>query len=109
MAKVYKVLGQTSPSATTATTVYTVPSSTEVVVSTITICNRANAAGTYRLAIRPDGAALADQHYIAYDATVGANDTVALTLGLTANASDVFTVYASSASVSFSLFGSEIS
>jgi len=108
MAKVYKVLGQTSPSATTATTVYTVPSSTEVVVSTITICNRANAAGTYRLAIRRDGATLADQHYIAYDATVGANDTVALTLGLTANASDVFTVYASSASVSFSLFGSEI-
>ena len=108
MAKSYKVLGQVSPSATTASTAYTVPSNTEVVVSTITICNRAATSGTYRIAIRPDGASLADQHYIAYDATVGANDTVALTLGITANASDVFTVYASSASVSFSFFGSEI-
>lgn len=109
MAKSYKVLGQSAPSATTATTLYTVPSATEAVVSTITICNRANTSGTYRIAIRPDGASLANQHYIAYDVTIAANDTTALTLGITMDAADVLEVYASSADMSFNAFGSEIS
>jgi len=108
MPKAYKVLGQVAPAATTATTAYTVPSNTESVISTITICNRSASAVTYRIAIRPDGEALSDKHYIAYDSSISANDTVALTLGLTANAADIFTVYASSASVTFGLFGSEI-
>jgi hypothetical protein len=45
MATAYKVLGQVAPAATTATTVYTVPSATEAVVSSVTVCNRAGAAG----------------------------------------------------------------
>jgi glucose-6-phosphate dehydrogenase assembly protein OpcA len=108
MATKYKVLGQSAPSATTATTLYTVPSSTYTVVSTITVANRATGSATYRIAIRPDGATLANQHYIAYDATVLANDTVALTLGLTADAADIIEVYASSGNLSFNAFGSEI-
>lgn len=109
MATAYKVLGQSNPSATTATTLYTVPSATETIVSTITVCNQAASSGTFRIAVRPDGASLAAQHYIAYDTTISANNTIALTLGMTINASDVITVYASSASMSFSAFGSEIS
>jgi hypothetical protein len=108
MANTYKVLGQVAPSATTATTAYTVPSSTESVVSTIVVCNRAASAGSYRIAIRPDGATLANTHYVAYDIAIAANDSTALTLGITLNAADVVTVYASSADMTFSLFGSEI-
>ena len=108
MATVYKVLGQSAPSATTATTAYTVPSLKYAVVSTITVANRATGAATYRISIRPNGDTQANQHYIAYDATVPANDTIALTLGLTADAADVFTVYASTANLSFGIFGSEI-
>jgi hypothetical protein len=108
MAKNYKIIAQASPAATTDTTLYTVPSSTQVTISSITICNRAATAATYRIAMRPNGETLADKHYIAYGATVPANDTIALTLGLTADAADVITVYASSASVSFGVFGSEI-
>jgi hypothetical protein len=52
---------------------------------------------------------LAGQHYIAYDTPIAANDTIALTLGITLATTDVITVYASSASMSFSAFGSEIS
>jgi hypothetical protein len=48
------------------------------------------------------------KHYIAYDSSVPANDTINLTIGITIDAEDVVTVYASSASVSFNLFGSEI-
>ena len=108
MAKSYKIIGQISPSATTDTTLYTVPSATQLVISSITICNRAATAATYRIAMRPNGETLADKHYIAYGSNVPANDTIALTLGLTADAADVITVYASSASVSFGVFGSEI-
>ena len=109
MPTAYKVLGMSNPSATTATTLYTVPASTDTVVSTITVCNQASTAGTFRLAVRPAGASLAAQHYVAYDTPIAANDTIALTLGITLDATDVITVYASSASMSFAAFGSEIS
>jgi hypothetical protein len=108
MATTYKVLGQSNPSATTATTLYTVPSATSTVVSTITVCNQASSAATYRIAVRPAGATLAAQHYIVYGATVPASDTTTLTLGLTLATTDVVTVYASSANLSFNAFGSEI-
>jgi len=109
MARSYKVLGQVNPSATTNTTLYTVPSSTETVVSTISICNVAATTATYRIAVRPNNEELATKHYITFDASLPANDTAMITVGLTANAGDVITVRASSASVVFGLFGSEIS
>lgn len=109
MPTTYKVLGQSNPSATTATTLYTVPASTQTVVSTIIVANIAATAATFRIAVRPDGTALANQHYIAYDVTVGANDSTALTLGLTLGDTDVITVYASTANLVFSAYGSEIS
>jgi glucose-6-phosphate dehydrogenase assembly protein OpcA len=109
MATNYKVLGQSAPSATTATTLYTVPSATEAVASTVFVCNRGSSATTYRIAIRPAGASLANQHYIAYDATVDANDAIAITIGMTLTATDVVTVYAGNGDLSFNLFGSEIS
>lgn len=108
MATTYKVLGQSNPSATTATTLYTVPSATSTVVSTITICNQASSAATYRIAVRPAGETLAAKHYIVYGATVAASDTTTLTLGLTLATTDVVTVYASSTNLSFNAFGSEI-
>jgi hypothetical protein len=108
MATTYKVLAQSAPSATTATDVYTVGSGKSAVISTVTVCNRAATSATYRIAIRVAGSALSNEEYIAYDATVPANDTIALTLGITLAATDVVTVYASSANLSFNLFGSEI-
>jgi hypothetical protein len=104
----YKVLGQVAPGATTDTTLYTVPSATESVISTIIVANRATSAATYRIAIRPNAATLANQHYIAFDVTVGAGDSTTLTLGLTLDAADVITVRGSTADLSFSAFGSEI-
>ena len=109
MANVYKVLAQSNPSATTATTLYTVPSSTSSVISTITVCNQAASAGSFRIAVRPAGASLAAEHYVAYDIALAANDTTALTLGLTLATTDVVTIYASSATMSFNAYGSEIS
>jgi hypothetical protein len=109
MANAYKVLGQSAPSATTATTLYTVPAATETVVSTIVVANRAATAGSFRLSVRPNGAAQANEHYLAYDVPIAANDSTTLTLGVTMDATDVITVYASSADMSFNVFGSQIS
>jgi hypothetical protein len=108
MANAYKVLGQIAPSATTATAIYTVPSATEAVVSSVTICERGGSAATFRLAVRPDGATLANEHYIAYDADIAANDTVILTIGITMDATDILQAYASSANLSFNAYGTEI-
>jgi hypothetical protein len=108
MPTAYKTLGQVAPSATTATTLYTVPISTSTVCSTLTVCNR-GASTTYRIAIRPAGATLANQHYIVYDAVIAANESVLLTIGITLDTTDVITVYAGTANLSFGVFGSEIS
>jgi len=107
MATTYKVLGQSNPAATTDTTLYTVPALTQTVVSTITVANLGTS-GTFRIAVRPDGAAIANQHYVAYDLSLNANDTVTLTLGLTLDATDVITVRGSNAFFAFQAFGSEI-
>jgi hypothetical protein len=107
MATAYKVLGQSAPSGATDTALYTVPSGTSTVVSTLSICNR-GVSTAFRAAVRPSGATLANQHYIVYDNYVNAGDAVFLTLGLTLAATDVVTVRAGTADMSFSLFGSEL-
>ena len=109
MASVYKVLAQSAPSATTESTLYTVPSGYSAVVSTIAITNQAGSSGTYRIAVRPAAdASTTQKQYIVYGATVAASDSILLTLGLTLATGDVVRVYASSANMSFSAFGSEI-
>lgn len=109
MAQTYKVLGQSAPNANTTANVYTVPAATQAVVSSIVVTNRNNNANaTYRIAVQPAGVALANQHYIAYDATVTALDSVALSLGVSMGNTDVLSVYSGNANVSFSVFGVEI-
>jgi hypothetical protein len=108
MATTYKVLGQIAPSAASATTAYTVPSATQAVISTITACNQGILSANVRIAVRPDGATLEAKHYLAYDVVLASGQTAAFTLGITADASDVVTVQASTANVSFNVFGTEI-
>lgn len=108
MATTYKVLGQSNPSATTNTDLYTVPAATATVISTLAICNRSATSTTFRVAIRVAGAAISNEHYIAYDAVAPGNDTVYLTIGIALAATDVVTVYAGAATLSFNAFGSEI-
>jgi len=108
MATTYKVLGQSNPAATTLTTLYTVPASTSTVISTITVANQAATAATYRIAVRVAAASITASQYLAYDVSLPANATDTLTLGVTVAATDVISVYASSATMSFNAFGSEI-
>jgi hypothetical protein len=106
MALAYKSLGQQAPVAATLTTLYTAP--VMAVGSSLVICNR-GAATTVRVAVSPAGAAIANQHYLLFDAPLDANATDVLTLGIALAATDVVRVYNTLATVSFTLFGVEIS
>lgn len=109
MPTTYKILAQSAPSATTSTDLYAVPSATQTVVSSIVVCNRDSAAATYRISTAPTGTALANSQYIAYDVTVGGNDSTIITIGATLGATDKIRVYASTANLTFTAYGSEIS
>jgi len=97
------------PAANTLSTLYTVPSSTQAVVSTINVCNTASADATYRIAIVPNGVSITNANYIVYNATISGNETVAFTQGITMDSGDLLRVFASSASVAFNAFKMEIS
>ena len=109
MPTVYKVLGQSAPSAATATTLYTVPSATSTVVSSINVANTGAVADAIRIAIRPAGATLANQHYQVYGVSVPAGSVFTWTTGATLATTDVVTIYSTGGICSFSAFGSEIS
>ena len=110
MATNYKILGQLAAGSAVYETLYEVPAATEAVVSTIVVANITAAAKTYRLAVVPNGTAVTDEHILAYDVAIAANDSTALTLGVCLDATDTIRCYASAASaISFTAFGSEIS
>jgi hypothetical protein len=106
MPDAYKVLGQSNPSATTLTDAYTVPASTETVVSSIVVANRSTAT-SFRISVAPAGAVDSNEHYIAYDVAIAANEVKSFTLGVTLEATDVVRVYATLATLSFNIFGVE--
>lgn len=109
MATIYKILGQSAPAATTEVDLYTVPSATDAVVSSVSVCNRGTATGTFRIYVSPAGAATANANYLVYDAELAPKSTIAFTLGITLDATDELRVYASTADFSFNAFGSELS
>lgn len=109
MATTYKILGQASPSAATETDLYTVPSATQAVVSSIIVCNRSSSAtATFRISASFTGTATANKDYIYYDLILGQNDTFIATIGLTLGTTDKIRVYASTANLSFTAVGSQI-
>lgn len=109
MAAVRKILGQSAPSATTATDLYTVPASTSTVISSLIVCNRAATQATFRVSASAAGAATANKDYIYYDVIIPPNDTFIATVGLTLATTDKVRVYASTANLSFGIYGEELS
>lgn len=105
MAESYIKLADSSPSAATATTLYTVPSSTDVVVSLITVCNRSSVATSFRIGIDVGGSGDADAQWSYYDCPIAGNETLEVMRGATCTATDLVRVYATLATLSFNLFG----
>lgn len=104
----YKTLGQSAPSATTETTLYTVPAAQAAIVSSVVVCNRGATATTFRVSVSVGGGATANKDYLYYDVALPANDTFTGTLGLTLAATDVVRVYAGNGNLSFAAYGTEV-
>jgi hypothetical protein len=102
----YRVLGQTISTANTLTTLYTVPTAVSAVCSTLVACNQ-GVSTNIRIAIRPAGATIDPKHYVVFDAYVNQGDTLWLTVGFTLATTDIVSVLAGTANVSFNLYGSE--
>ena len=109
MADALKVLGQSAPNATTLTDLYAVPAAKSATISTIMICNRGATATSFRVAVSPAAAAIANQHYIYYDQALDGYSTYAATIGITLATTDIVRVYSGTANLSFSVFGIEVS
>lgn len=107
MAVAYKVLGQSAPSAATATTLYTCPSSTETVLAYVAVCNRSTTPTSYRLGVDVNGAGDSDADYVHYDTPIGGNETHYVMQGTCLDASDLIRCYATLATLTFSAFGQE--
>lgn len=105
MAQAWKVLGQSNPSAASLTDLYTVPSATEF-TGIVVVANRSATPTAFRISVAINGAADSNEQYIAYDAPIGAN-AIYSTPPITGDASDKVRVYATLATLSFSLFGTE--
>lgn len=90
------------------TPLYTVPAATSAVTSTLVACNRGAVIATFRVSVAIGGAGDADAQYILDDVTLDPKQSRFLTLGTTHEATDVVRVFASTANVSFNLFGTEI-
>ncbi len=107
--EVRKVLGQLGIStANTPTDLYTVPANTSSVISSIVATNRSNMTHTFRVAIRRNGASLADSQYIRYDKDITRRNSEDIKLGITLSENDIITVEASTTDFSFSAFGVEL-
>ena len=109
MATVNKVLGQSKPTAASLTTLYTVPAQYSTVSSSIVVCNQSASPTSFRIAIRPAGASIDPKHYLYYDTPILGNDTFIATIGITLATTDIVSVYCTLATVSFNLFGAEVS
>jgi hypothetical protein len=111
MPTTYKRLGAAQGNGVigTAANIYTCPSATSAVVSTINICNTSSTAATFTIGISTASATYQQAGYLVFQASIAGNDTIGLTFGVTLDATNCFLVASSSANtVSFSVFGSEI-
>jgi len=84
-----------------------VPAATPTACSSIVVCNRSAAATSFRIAVRAAGAAISNEMYLYYDVAINGNDTFVATIGISLATTDKVDVYATLATLSFTLFGTE--
>jgi hypothetical protein len=89
-------------------TLYSTSASATAVLSTIAICNTASTSATYRIGIMGSAGTPSASQWLAFGALVPANDTIALTLGVTLGNSQFVRVSSSANTVTFSAYISEI-
>jgi hypothetical protein len=103
--KTGSVLAQSAPSATTETDLYTVPAGTSANITSLVVTNRSAATVTFRVSVSVGGGATANKDYLYYDTPIYAYSTIKIDNIGTLSATDKIRIYASTANLSFNLFG----
>lgn len=98
------ILGQSTLTAATNTTVYTVPA-TKTGTFNVSIVNRGNSADLVRLAIAST-ATPSNAEYLEYDVVLSANGVLERT-GIVAQAGEQVVAYANGSNISVSVYGYE--
>lgn len=110
MATTYKEAQvQGTAGVTTYSTLYNTSASVTAVISSILIANTASTDATYRIGLDTSAGTPGASEWLVYGATVPANDTICLTLGICLQSSRYIRVSSSENTVTFSAFVSEIS
>lgn len=108
MADTILVLGQSNPSATTLTTLYTVPAATSTTVSSVVVCNQSPTKSTFRISVAQAGAADTISQYLYYDFPITGNNTFIATIGMTLATTDIIRIYSGNSQISFTAFGIQV-
>lgn len=109
MAFGYRILGQVAPGDANNADLYTVGAGKETIVSSIAVANVTGTDATYSIFIRDSGANASNANKLVGGATVVANTTTTIGIGITLSATDVITVQSSDAdAITFQAFGTEV-
>lgn len=98
------ILGQDNPGPV-LTDIYTCPTDI-VAVMRVIITNRETNKRRFRIAVSPDGAAILDEHYVAFDKLMEGNDTGS-TIAFIVNEDDIVRVFGETTGISFTATGEE--
>jgi hypothetical protein len=108
----YKILGQVQTTANVLTTIYTVPASTNTVVTTITICNQSANTVSINVAANVSGSAVSTKNFIVSGYSLGAAETLVLEPRVSLNVGSILSANITGANaasnVSINAFGVEI-
>jgi hypothetical protein len=108
MPRNYTILGQQNSAANTLTKLYEVPAGNSAVISSINIANLDANAAAFSIAANLSGSATSNSNYLAWRIAIPGNDSIALSLGVTLNASSQLSVNANTSTLTFSAFGTEM-
>lgn len=108
----YKILGQIQTTANVLTTIYTVPASTNTVVTTITICNQSANTVSLNVAANVSGSAVTTKNFIVAGYSLGAAETLVLEPRVSLNVGSILSANITganaSSNISINAFGVEI-
>jgi len=102
-----RLSGPTNLSATTETTLYSVPAATSAIVKQIVVCNTNANASSFSLSLVPYGSSASTPNRLFFNLSVAANETIFLDVSQSMTAGDFISAYSSATNIIVTISGIE--
>jgi hypothetical protein len=102
-----RLSGPTNLSATSETTLYTVPEATSCIIKQVVVCNTNSSGVTFSLSLVPYGDSAATPNRLFYNLSIAANETIFLDVSQVMGAGDFISAYSSASDVTVTISGVE--